>query len=165
MDNHNVACWSSINDIFHEIFWWPFGKYLMLHLLLLQVAELHHLPKSWRDAVVDSETGLFCKMPRHITLFWFSGLVLNINWKGPTKFSTTHVGIQGTFIDQLRHKKFNIHAKKILSNLGNPTRKGIVWYTDPNIRDNNIKAGHGCRQPACYKLRQIQDSLQISRKR
>ena len=30
----------------------------MLHLLLLQVAELHHLglaPKSWRDAVVDSE--------------------------------------------------------------------------------------------------------------
>ena len=44
--------------------------------------------------------------------------------ESPTKFSTTHVGIQGTFRDQLKRKKFNILAKTILSNLGNPMRKG-----------------------------------------
>ena len=58
------------------------------------------------------------------------------------------MGIQGTFRDQLKRKKFNILAKTILSNLGNPMRKVV--------QNDNIQAGHTWRQPASYKLRQIQ---------
>ena len=66
------------------------------------------------------------------------------------------MGIQGTFRDQLKRKKFNILAKTILSNLGNPMRKGVVGYTDQNIQNDNIQVGHTCRQPASCKLSQIQ---------
>ena len=58
------------------------------------------------------------------------------------------MGIQGTFRDRLKRKKFNILAKTILSNLGNPMRKVV--------QNDNIQAGHTWRQPASYKLRQIQ---------
>ena len=34
--------------------------------------------------------------------------------------------IQGTFIDQLRRKKFKSLVMTILSDLGNPMRKGVV---------------------------------------